>query len=181
MSSLSVGPVISMGRAFIGIGSNVDRENNINSAVSELSRLGSNLRISSVYESEAYGFSGDNFYNMVVGFDTSLSPQDLSARLEKIEDDHGRDRNVPRYSSRTLDLDLLLFDDLIIHNDSIDLPRADIESFAFVLCPLAEIAADTLHPEKRIKISQIWENFNSNGHKIWKADIKITAQQDIQA
>jgi 2-amino-4-hydroxy-6-hydroxymethyldihydropteridine diphosphokinase len=168
-----------MGLAYIGIGSNVEREQNIRSALTALSTLGSNLRISSVYESPAYGFAGDNFYNLVTGFETSFSPQDLSVKLGQIEDGLGRLRNVPRFSSRTLDLDLLLYDDLVIHEDSLDLPRSDIESYAFVLCPLAEIAADTLHPEKGLKISKIWAEFDKTEQKIWKVEVDLSIQEDL--
>ncbi len=168
VSSLNGEPGPRMGTVYIGVGSNVDREINVRAAVDKLSRLGDSISVSPVYESPAYGFEGDNFYNLVVGLETTDSPQELTIKLQQIEDEQGRVRNGPRFSSRTLDLDLLLYDNLIIHNEQLDLPREDIESYAFVLFPLADIAADTMHPEKGIKISTLKENFDSSDSTLRK-------------
>lgn len=159
-----------MARAYIGIGSNVERESNIRAGISRLKELGSGLTISSVYESCAYGFDGDNFYNLVIGMETDVSPTTLAGLLREIEDEHGRTRNEPRYSSRTLDLDLLLYDDLIFHDDTLHLPREDILTCAFVLGPLAEIAGDIRHPESDIRISEIWKSFDRPEQKIWAVE-----------
>ncbi|NNE38321.1 MAG: 2-amino-4-hydroxy-6-hydroxymethyldihydropteridine diphosphokinase [Gammaproteobacteria bacterium] len=170
-----------MGKAYIGIGSNIDREKNIRTAVNKLSRLGASISISPVYESPAYGFEGENFYNLVVGLDTADSPQELARKLQQVEDEQGRVRNVPRFSSRTLDLDLLLYDNMVVHNEQLDLPREDVEAYAFVLFPLADIAADAIHPEKGIKISAIKENFDTSGLDIWKVNVDMTMGADLSA
>jgi 2-amino-4-hydroxy-6-hydroxymethyldihydropteridine diphosphokinase len=156
-----------MATAYIGIGSNVDRDENIRSGIQQLAELGSELIISTVYESKAYGFIGDNFYNLTVGLDTDLSALELNKLLREIEDNHGRLRNVSRFSSRTLDLDLLIYGDLVRHDKELDVPRQDILTYAFVLKPLAEIASDFIHPESMLKISKIWESFNKKDQELW--------------
>ena len=156
-----------MPRAFIGIGSNVNREQNILSGINELKGLGSDLAISTVFESKAYGFKGDNFYNLVIGMDTELSAYNFNLKLSGIEDQHGRERNVPRISSRTLDLDLLIYGDLINHDQELDVPRKDILTYAFVLKPLAEIAGELRHPETGMLIREIWESFEQGEQDLW--------------
>jgi 2-amino-4-hydroxy-6-hydroxymethyldihydropteridine diphosphokinase len=180
-SSFNAGPEPKMGIAYIGIGSNVDRENNIRSAVNKLSRLGRSLQISPVYESPAYGFKGDNFYNLVVGLETVDTPEELNSKLQQIENEQGRDRTGPRFSSRTVDLDLLLYDNLVIHNDHLNLPRQDIESYEFVLFPLADIAAEFVHPEKGVKIGEIRVDFKSSNSDIWQVQMDLAVSGDLSA
>lgn len=162
-----------MRRAYIGLGSNIDRDRNIRSGIRDLRSLGSEIVISHVYESEAIGFEGDNFYNLVVGIETDIPVDELNIKLRNIEDRHGRLRNVPQFSSRTLDLDLLIYDDLIRHDDVIDVPREEIMKYAFVLKPLAEIAADLEHPEFRVPIRQLWESFDGNGQQLWRIEFQL--------
>jgi len=159
--------------AYVGMGSNVNREENIRSGIRELRSLGKRMLISSVYESEAFGFDGDFFYNLAIGLETAVSPAELNALLRAIEDRHGRSRDVPRFSARTLDLDLLLYDDLICHDGKLDLPRQDIMTCAFVLGPLAEIAGDVIHPETGERIRDIWASFDRAGQAIWPVDFNL--------
>jgi len=162
-----------MSSAYIGIGSNVDRDENIRSGISQLKQLGADLMISSVYESKAYGFAGNNFYNLVVGLKTEISPFALVSELREIEQQHGRTRVEPRFSSRTLDLDLLLYDDMICHDDRLNLPRSDILTCAFVLGPLAEIAGHIRHPETGIMIGDIWSSFRRPEQEIWIVNFNL--------
>lgn len=164
---------MSMARTYIGLGSNIDRDRNIRSGIKDLMSLGSKVTISHVYESVAVGFNGDNFYNLVVGFDTEIPVDQLNIKLREIEESHGRLRNVPHFSSRTLDLDLLIYDDLIRHDEKIDVPREEILKYAFVLKPLAEIAADVEHPEIRVPISKLWKSFDGNGQKLWRVEFQL--------
>jgi 2-amino-4-hydroxy-6-hydroxymethyldihydropteridine diphosphokinase len=145
--------------------------------MSELKRLGTGIKISPVYESRAYGFSGDNFYNLAVGLDTDLVPGVLTGKLRDIEDRHGRLRHLPRYSSRTLDLDLLLYGDMICHDANLDVPRRDIMSCAVVLKPLAEIAGELRHPEAGVLLREIWEAFERPGQDIWAVEFELQENQ----
>ena len=128
-----------MPEVFASLGSNQDREHNIRSAVKALqSRFGS-LRLSPVYLSKTVGFDGDDFLNMVVAFETSLPPDAVQQTFRQIEDDHGRVRGELRFAPRQLDIDLILYDDLVLNSGSLKLPRSDIEDYAFVLQPLADL------------------------------------------
>lgn len=162
-----------MVRTYIGIGSNTDRDANIRSGMQALKTLGTSIVISTVYESKAYGFEGDDFYNLAVGFDTELEVVALNERLRGIEQQHGRARNVPRFSSRTLDLDLLLYGNLVRHDQIVDVPRGDILTCAFVLRPLAEIAGQLPHPESGIMISEIWKRFKRPDQQTWPVEFEI--------
>lgn len=161
-----------MPRVYIGIGSNVDRQYNIQSGIRLLSQLGTSMTVSRVYESRAVGFQGDNFYNLVIGMDTDLSAYELNRKLREIEDRYGRLRDVSRFSSRTLDLDLLIYGDMVVHDQELDVPRDDILTYAFVLKPLVEIAAEVIHPETGVKLGEIWDSFNGQSQEIWEVDFK---------
>ena len=163
-----------MSSALIGIGSNVAPEHNIPSGIQQLSDLGAVLRISNVYENKAIGFEGDNFYNLAVVLETELPAAELNRLLRGIEDRHGRLRNVPRFSSRSLDLDLLIYDDIVRHDEELDIPREDILKYAFVLRPLAEIAGEVKHPESGLKLAEIWEHFDQNEQEMWPVKMDIT-------
>ncbi len=154
-------------RAFISVGSNVDREHNIRSGVARLKQLGGRFQLSTVYESKAYGFDGDNFYNLVAGMETELEPDVLLAKLHEIEDLHDRRRDVPKFSPRTLDLDLLLYGSMVSHDSGLNVPRRDIMKFPFVLKPLAEIAEDIRHPESGRLIREICESSGYTQQDIW--------------
>ena len=135
-----------MTRVYAGLGSNVDKEKNIPAGLKSLANHFSPLAISTVYESEPLGFYGDNFYNLVVGFYTDLSVLDVIRIFKSIESSSGRTQSSQNASSKTisytLDIDLLLFGDLIQHDDQINVPRNDVKQYPFVICPLAEIAGD---------------------------------------
>ncbi|HEY9050857.1 MAG TPA: 2-amino-4-hydroxy-6-hydroxymethyldihydropteridine diphosphokinase [Gammaproteobacteria bacterium] len=151
-----------MSRVFVSLGSNIDRETNTRAGIQALQEHYGELQLSSVYESEAVGFEGDNFFNMVIAFDTEEDVKQVATRLREIEASHGRDRNGPRFSSRTLDLDLLLFDDLVMHEPGVQIPRDEILKRAFVLWPLAEIAPQLKHPQEHITYAELWQAFDKS-------------------
>jgi len=151
-----------MPRAYISLGSNIDRESNTRAGVAALQQAYGPLQLSSVYESKAVGFEGDSFFNMVIGFDTDEDVQQLARHLRKIEEDHGRERHGVKFSSRTLDLDLLLYDDLVLESPSLSLPRDEILKYAFVLWPLAEIAPETIHPLEHLSYAELWQAFDTS-------------------
>ena len=149
-----------MPQGFISIGSNINRDSNIASSLTALRNAFGDLTCSSVYESAAVGFEGEAFYNMVVSFDSALSAQDVADLLRKIEAEHGRTRECRKFSSRTLDLDLILYGNQIINEDRLQIPRNEIERYAFVLEPLAEISPNLKHPVTGESYADLWRNFN---------------------
>lgn len=154
-----------MARIYISVGSNINRETNIRGAVRELEAALGSIMLSSVYESEAIGFVGDAFYNMVVGADTTLEVADVVSLCKQIEDNYGRIRDGVKYCGRSLDLDLLTYDQLIsVH--PVELPRPEILQNAFVLQPLAEIAPDTKHPVLQQSYQSLWQAYQIP-QKLW--------------
>jgi len=162
-----------MAKIYISIGSNIDAEKNIRLAVHALQDHYGKLILSSVYESEAVGFDGDNFLNLVVGLKTEEDVYTVAATLRKIEDENGRDRSGPRFSPRTVDLDLLLYDDLILQEEGLDIPRDEITKNAFVLLPLDEIASQLIHPLSGKTMCVLWLNFDKDSQKLWPIEFQF--------
>jgi 2-amino-4-hydroxy-6-hydroxymethyldihydropteridine diphosphokinase len=158
-----------MARVYVSIGSNIDREQNIDAALRELAADYGELEHSSVYESDAVGFDSAPFYNLVVGFRTDESPRVIQESLHAIENRHGRLRTAA-LSARTLDLDLLLYDDLVMSEGKLVLPRNDIDRYAFVLAPLAEIAGTALHPVNGISYAELWAAFDDSRQVLTRVD-----------
>lgn len=152
---------------YVGIGSNINREANIRSGIAALETCFGDLRISRVFESEAVGFQGDNFYNLVAVFQTAATVRTVFEQLRAIEHAHGRDRNEPRFASKTLDLDLLLYGDLVLRDNRPELPREEIVCNAFVLWPLSELAPTLRHPMLGVTYEELWANFEQGRQNLW--------------
>jgi 2-amino-4-hydroxy-6-hydroxymethyldihydropteridine diphosphokinase len=149
-------------RVYVGLGSNIDRETNLLLAIREMRRVFGDLKLSPVYESVAVGFDGDDFLNLVVGFDTTRQVRDVALCLGAIEDRQGRDRSLPRFSHRSIDLDILSYDDLEIEESGLQIPRKEILENAFVLRPLQDIAAEVLHPVLKQSYAKLWAEMVPN-------------------
>ncbi|SEA41349.1 2-amino-4-hydroxy-6-hydroxymethyldihydropteridine diphosphokinase [Microbulbifer marinus] len=156
-----------MAQVFLSLGSNIDRERHIRAGLDALAQQFGELQVSRVFESVAVGFDGDNFYNLVVGIHTDLPVGQLALRLREIEDANGRLRAGPKFSARTLDIDILTYDDLTGTIDGVKLPRGEILKNAFVLLPLAELAPDAVHPLERITYRQLWDEYDQASQKLW--------------
>lgn len=155
-----------MARVFVSIGSNTDREVYIGRSLDALQQRFEKLELSPVYESEAVGFSGDNFFNLVAVFETDLEVGELSRTLKKIEDDNGRCRKDPKFSGRTLDIDILTYDALIGEIEGVTLPRGEITENAFVLQPLADLAPKERHPVLAETYQQLWLDFDKDKQQL---------------
>jgi 2-amino-4-hydroxy-6-hydroxymethyldihydropteridine diphosphokinase len=162
-----------MPRIYVGIGSNIDRENGIRGGVRALTAHYGRLTLSPVYESKAHGFEGENFYNLVAGFDSAESIEGIKHTLSRIESQFGRLRQDNRFDARTLDLDLLLYGDTVRHDGQVNLPHPDIRRYAFVLCPLADIAPDLRHPETGRTCAEMWQQFDKTEQQVWSVEIKF--------
>jgi 2-amino-4-hydroxy-6-hydroxymethyldihydropteridine diphosphokinase len=144
------------------MGSNIERDYYIRAGLKSLQQHFGQLELSSIYEAKAIGFDGDAFYNLVAGFNSELDAVEIAALLREIEYQHGRGSNSQKFSSRTLDLDLLLVGELIINSPQLQLPRPDIVRYGFVLQPLAEIAPQLIHPLIKQSYSQLWQQFDKH-------------------
>ena len=145
-----------MTRAWLSLGANVEPEKHLRAALAELRAKFGGIVVSTTYRFPAVGFEGPDFLNLAVGVDTDLDPVALNTWLHALEDRHGRRRDVPRFSSRTLDIDIVLYGDLVMTGPQhLELPRPDLKH-AFVLKPLAEIAPDVVHPLLHKPLAQLW-------------------------
>jgi len=150
-------------RVWLSLGSNIDPESNIRLAVDTLRRIFGSLVLSGVYKSEAVGFDGASFLNMIVGLDTDMAAPQLMERLRGVEDQQGRirddrDKNAPR----TLDIDLLTYGNLPVQVGRVLLPRDEITRYAFVLLPLAEVAGGEVHPLTGLTYGELWAAFDKS-------------------
>ena len=148
-----------MSTAYLGLGSNIDPRNNIASGIAALREKFGRVDLSPLYQTPSFGFEGEDFINLAARIDTELSPLELKAFLHDLEDHHQRNREAPKFSDRTLDIDILLYDDLYLISPALSLPRGEILSAAHVLKPLADLAPDLVHPVCRQTISELWDAF----------------------
>lgn len=164
----------------ISVGSNINKVINTKKGILSIIDSFDNVKISTIYESEAVGFAGDNFYNLVVCVTSNLSVIDVCKLLKKIEDEHGRVRGT-KYGNRTLDLDLLTYDSKLCHSPVL-LPRPEIEYNAFVLKPMSELVPKQLHPRIQLSYAELWQDFiNNNPNKnqrLWPAKSQWRADKN---
>ena len=154
---------------YLGIGSNIDAAHNIDKAKAALKQLFKMVRFSRTFESEAIGFSGDNFLNLVAEVDTQVSLELLIEQLKTLEDSLGRVRGGAKFSSRHIDIDILLYGDTKCESPII-LPRAEIRDNAYVLWPLAELAPLLVEPGGGETYGQLWRAFKKNSQKLTPVD-----------
>lgn len=145
-----------MSRVYLSLGSNVDAERNIRSGMAELRAAFPGCRFSPIYRCPAVGFEGEDFLNLAAAIETRLRPEQLRDWLRGLENRHGRDRGRPRFSDRTLDIDILLIDEPVIRDEALGVPRAEILEFAHVLKPLADLAPDLVHPVAGKSLLHLW-------------------------
>jgi 2-amino-4-hydroxy-6-hydroxymethyldihydropteridine diphosphokinase len=163
-----------MARVYVSIGSNIEREPNIRAALQALRENFGGLALSRVYENRPIGFDGENFYNLVAAFDTDQLPEAVTAILHDIEQRLGRVRGPSRFTSRTIDLDLLLYNDLVREQSSLRLPRREIDEYACVLRPLAELAPETRHPLTGETFAALWARFDQAAQPLTPVMLELT-------
>lgn len=164
-----------MAKVYLGLGSNIDPEDNLRLGIGELGARFGMLELSNVYRSAPVGFDGDDFLNLVAGLESDSSPAQLHAMLMEIHGLAGRTSGKSRYSPRTLDIDLLLYDDLVLDEPPIRIPRSDILKYSFVLGPLAEIAPQLRHPETGKLISEHWAEYDKESHPLVATGVMLGA------
>lgn len=154
--------------AYISIGSNIEREYHLQAGVNAVIELAETWRMSRIFEAEPVGFNGDNFFNSVIEIKTPLSLPVLQQSLKTIEQQLGRPLNAKKNQSRTIDLDILLYGDVI--SESPSLPRNDLYKFAFVLWPMNELCPDLVIPGEQRTIAQLWQDF-SEKQVLWPVEM----------
>ncbi|WP_424682023.1 2-amino-4-hydroxy-6-hydroxymethyldihydropteridine diphosphokinase [Frateuria sp. YIM B11624] len=148
-----------MTRAYLSLGSNLEPRRHLRAALDELRARFGAIEVSPAYRSRAVGFDGADFVNLAVALDTELEPEALNDWLHALEDRHGRRRDVPRYADRTLDVDIVLYDQRVIDGPGhLQIPRTELKH-AFVLRPLADIAPQLRHPLSGHSMAELWAAF----------------------
>jgi len=145
-----------MNQAVLLLGCNIgDRENYLVQAINALKKeVGTITDFSSIYESEPWGFHCEtSFLNQVVIAETTISPDQLLVQIQGVERELGRVRSKEGYESRTMDIDILFYNDLILDTENLKIPHPEIPNRRFALLPLAEILSFKMHPilKKTIK------------------------------
>lgn len=161
-------------RVYVSLGSNLDREAMIRGAVMALRERFGDITVSPVYDTISVGFEGNNFLNLVVGLDTDLELETLLRSFRDIEDRLGRDRSMPRYGNRLIDLDILTFGESIVSEGRIRIPRPEILGHAYVLKPLRDIAADEIHPELGQSYRALWQKMAPKAPELQTFTLDLT-------
>jgi 2-amino-4-hydroxy-6-hydroxymethyldihydropteridine diphosphokinase len=155
-----------MPEVYVAAGSNIEPERHMRQAVAELAGTFPGVRFSSWYRNRAVGFDGEDFINLAAGFSTALPVHAVLERLHAIEGRCGRGRDAPRWAPRSMDLDVLLYGELVCEEPGLKLPRPDLVKRAYMLGPLAEIAPQLLHPTAGLTIGELWRRFDQGAHPL---------------
>ena len=148
-----------MARVYLSLGSNLEPQRYLSATIAALRERFGAITVSPAYRSKSVGFDGADFVNLAVGLDTDLSPEALNDWLHALEDRHGRRRDVPRYSDRTLDIDIVFYDALVLDGPGhLQIPRKELQH-AFVLRPIADIAPAFRHPLGGLSMAELWSAF----------------------
>lgn len=161
-----------MALASFSIGSNIDREKNVGFAVKALRQKFSAVTFSPIYETRSVGFKGDDFFNLVGQFETRLSIADICTFFGELEKRSGRSQFHQPFEDRTLDLDLLLYDDRVIKSDRFTLPHPDVLDYDFVLMPLSRMMPDFVHPDTGLTLAEQWYQ-RDKVHRFHKSDTEV--------
>ena len=155
-----------MATIYVGLGSNIEPEEHLGLAIRQLRERYGQIDVSSVYRSAAVGFAGDDFLNLVARLRSEESAEQICEEIERLHDLSGRVRGSEKWSSRPLDIDLLLYDDRVIDEPPVRVPRSDILEYSFVLRPMAELAPDLVHPVTGKTMLQHWQEFDADSHPL---------------
>lgn len=156
---------------YVSAGSNVEPRANLTTALDLMRERFGPLSVSTVYRNKSEGFEGDDFFNLVAGFETTAPAREVSEALHAIETACGRERDVPKFSDRTLDLDLLLYGDHVIREEHLRVPREEMLRRVFMLRPLAELAGFRRHPESGVPLAELWKDFDGPAHEMYPVSI----------
>lgn len=154
-----------MAKVFFSLGSSLGaKQNLIESALKSIeNQIGEILKISEVYETEPWGFQDENyFYNIAITVETEMQPLDLLDEIHKIENEHNRVRSGKRYIARTLDIDIIFYDDNVFYTENLQIPHKHAHKRKFVLQPIFDIDPDFIHPLLKESISKLLNRCEDN-------------------
>lgn len=155
-----------MTEVYVAAGSNIDPVVHLRRALDELRRIYPRLVVSPAYRNKAVGFEGEDFINLVIGFSTQQPVTRVREQLQRVEKLCGRPDAAPKWAARSMDLDILLYGDLLSNEPGLVIPRPDLLRRSYMLKPMADIAPDVLHPLAQKTMLELWEAFDSAGHEM---------------
>lgn len=146
-----------MSKVYFSIGSNKgNRSGLINEAIDKIDIIiGKVVLKSSIYETKSWGFNSNNFYNICILLESTLTPELILNKILTIEKDMGRLKTTDQYSDRCIDIDILFFDNMIVNSKSLEIPHPRIQLRKFVLIPMLELTPDLIHPILNKSIRQL--------------------------
>jgi 2-amino-4-hydroxy-6-hydroxymethyldihydropteridine diphosphokinase len=151
---------------YVAAGSNVEPERYLSIALRALAAAYGPMTLSPAYRNKAVGFSGEDFINLVVGFRTEDEVAAVRERLQKVEAACDRPPGAPKWAPRTMDLDILLFGDLVSNQPGLIIPRPDLLKRPYMLKPMADIAPDVRHPVLGTTMRDLWQAFEGDAHSM---------------
>ncbi len=157
---------------YVAAGSNVEPLANLQRALRELGKH-YRLHVSPAYQNKSVGFEGEDFINLVVGFESDDTLERVIAHLHEAEAACGRHRDAPKWAPRTMDLDLLLYGDLICNEPTLKLPRADLLKRSYMLRPMAELAPNVRHPVVCKTMRELWNQFEDADHAMTRIELRL--------
>ena len=160
-------------RVFVAAGSNVEPEKHLPHACAQVAHTWPDARFSRAYRNVAVGFDGPDFINLVIGFSAAQPLESVLAHLHAIETQCGRPRYAPKWASRTMDLDVLLYGELVAQTGEYTVPRPDLLKRPYMLGPLAEIAPEVVHPVAGRSIGELWAHFDRDGHAMTPVELDL--------
>ena len=160
-----------MATVYVGLGSNIEPEQNLKLGIAELRRRYGEVDVSAVYRSAAVGFEGEDFLNLVGRFESESEPAEICRAIAAIHKLVGRDRKDGKWESRPLDIDLLLYNDRVMVDPRV--PREDVLEYSFVLLPMAELAPDLIHPVTGRTMLEHWQEFDASRHPLEAVDVTL--------
>jgi 2-amino-4-hydroxy-6-hydroxymethyldihydropteridine diphosphokinase len=164
-----------MPRVFVAAGSNVEPERNLAKAAAELVRQFPDIEFSPWYRNKAVGFEGDDFINFAIAFETLLPVHEVVAKLRDIEALCGRPPGAPKWAPRSMDLDILLYGDLVVDEPGLKLPRPDLLKRPFMLGPAADLAPNLKHPTENATLGELWQRFDRGAHTLTRVPASFTS------
>lgn len=160
-----------MSRVYLSLGSNIDARSNISKGIEALNNRFGQMQLSPIVESEPVGFVGDPFINLMTVLETELPIPELSKQLRQMEYDFGREDNAPKFSGRTLDIDIVMVDQLHGEHFGIQLPRNDLFEHGYMLYPLTLMEPDLVPPGQEKTVQELWANFPFPEQKLWLTEL----------
>lgn len=156
---------------YVVAGSNIDPGKRLREALAILRADFGPLRISPAYRNATVGFSGEDFVNLAIGFTTDESPAQVIGRLQSAEVRCGRPRNAPKWAARAMDLDIVLYGDLVCEEPGLTLPRPDLLRRAYMLKPMVDIAPELIHPTSHRRLADLWNESGDRQHELLPVDL----------